>query len=390
MLGPTGSGKTEIARRVARMTDAPFVKVEATKYTEVGFHGKDVETVIQDLIAASIRITREQMQASNADQVKEQVEEALLDALIGSTKRGGVGADAEAEMRAEFREMLRSGQLEDTEVSVSIPEKPSSKGAEGIEQQVHVQIVSLMQNMQQEFGRGGQDGQRRAKMSVRDARRALEEALSAELCPEEEVVREAIKRAEEQGIVVIDEIDKICKPSGMPHYSADASAEGVQRDLLPIIEGTVVKTKHGPVDTSKILFIASGAFHSVKPSDMLAELQGRLPIRVELRPLSEDDLYRVLTETEGNLIEQQVAMLGVEGVQVVVEDDAIREIARIACVLNLKLQNIGARRLHAVIEKVFEDVSFDMPEGAFTVDAQLVRDKMAESLKINDLSRFLI
>ena len=390
MIGSTGSGKTEIARRVARMTDAPFIKVEATKYTEVGFHGKDVESVIQDLVGVSIQITRAQMMTQNKAKVEAQVEEAILDALIGTVSEGTAKVDTE--MRDDFRKSLRAGELEDTEIDVEMSDaggKGKASGGEGFEQQVHVQIVSLMQNMSHELGRNGSE-EKSQKMKVSAARRRLEELAAADMCPEEEVVRQAVERVEQSGIVVIDEIDKICKPSGMPHYSADASAEGVQRDLLPIIEGTIVSTKQGNVDTSKILFIAAGAFHSVKPEDMLAELQGRLPIRVELSPLSENDLYRVMTETESNLLDQQVALLAVEKVNVIIEDEAIREIARISYLLNQKKLNIGARQLHFVIEKVFEDVSFDMPEGNWTLTAQLVRDKMVDALKLNDMSRFLI
>lgn len=379
--------RTEIARRVAKILDAPFVKVEATRYTEVGFHGKDVDSIIQDLVSEGIRKTRALVQARLADQIRQQVETQILDALIGGAKVDG-GMEGEDAMRADFLEMLRAGNLEDTEIQISLPEK-QAKG-DGLEQHVQVQIVSLMQNMTGEFLKN-EAGVKPRRVKVRDARKHLEEEASAELCPEEDIVREALERVQDSGIVVIDEIDKICKPSGMAHYSADASAEGVQRDLLPIIEGTVITTKQGKVDTSKILFIASGAFHSVKPSDMLAELQGRLPIRVELHALTQDDLYRVLTETEGNLIEQQIALMGTEGVEVVVEDEAIREIARTAFQMNLLMQNIGARRLHSVIEKVFEDVSFDPPtSGSFTVTAEYVREKMKDSLKLNDMSRFLI
>mmetsp|Transcript_31673 Transcript_31673/g.63207 ORF Transcript_31673/g.63207 Transcript_31673/m.63207 type:complete len:488 (+) Transcript_31673:51-1514(+) len=387
MVGPTGCGKTEIARRISKMTQAPFIKVEATKFTEVGFHGKDVDSIIKDLVDTSLTMTRKH----EADRLRGQAEKAVEDRLIAVLL--GLGSSSEAS----FRELLRNGALEERKIEIEL--KPSGadkgKGAGGDTTVVSSgnisELMGKFQEMAKKESKGGGGGKR--SMSVREARPLIEEEELERLMEAVDVTKAALKAVEESGIVFIDEIDKICVPSGK-YRGADASAEGVQRDLLPLIEGCVINTKHGDVKTDYILFIASGAFHTCKPSDLLAELQGRLPIAVTLDGLSEDDMYRILTEPATNLIAQQVELMATEGVKLVVEDGAIRELASVASRANNLLENIGARRLHTIVERVMESMSFeapDMPLGSeVVVTKDMVTEKISSMLTEKDLSKFIL
>lgn len=385
MVGPTGSGKTEIARRLAKLTNAPFVKVEATKFTEVGFHGRDVDSIIRDLVRSSIALTRQRRRRENKEKIGALVDERILDALLGKPSPDAVlgNSPSDVKFREDMRQQLRGGALDSTMISVELPIKEQEP-----------QMGGAMKFLFVTSSRPGRKTEHR-EMPISEARPLLEEQEAEKLFSGDDVVREAIRHAESDGIVFLDEIDKIVSDkSGSFGRSADASAEGVQRDLLPLIEGSTVSTKYGNVNTDHILFIASGAFHSVKPSDMLAELQGRLPIRVELKALTEQDFFRILTETENNLIKQQAALLKAENVDLEFTPDAIREVARVAYELNNSVENIGARRLHAVIERIVEEISFeaaDMPAGSkITVDVQIVKTRVGELLKKTDLTRYIL
>jgi ATP-dependent HslUV protease ATP-binding subunit HslU len=377
MIGPTGVGKTEISRRLAKLTDAPFVKVEATKFTEVGFHGRDVDTIIEDLYKVSLNQTKSVLMRRFEEQARQKAEDRILQALAGAA--GG------------FREHLRTGGLDNIEVTLDIQEKkegPKQTVGGGGEGFVSMDLSSLM-------GFGGAKRPRMIKKTLR-----IKEALPIVLAEEQEKLvetadlhKEALRACEEDGIVVIDEIDKIVTPSS-GYKGHQASAEGVQQDLLPLIEGTTVQCKNNvQVKTDKILFICSGAFHSVKPSDMLAELQGRLPIRVELKALTKEDFHRILTEPKYNLLKQHIAMMKTEGVELQITDDAIWELASVAAHVNSLLQNIGARRLITVTEKVLEEISFEGPEKkgqTVVVDKAYVQKMVAPMLKKDDLSKYLL
>lgn len=376
MIGATGVGKTEIARRLAKLSDAPFLKVEATKFTEVGFHGRDVDQIIRDLIDVAITQTKTNTRQRNKERVQKLTEDYLLACLVG---------DGSEVVRSKYREMLRSGELDDRVIDVELPDKPpqrlSTLGGslgEGIGQ------------IQDLFSMISRPSKKRT-MKVKDARPLIEDNEAEKSMNMEAITREAIRAVEQDGIVVIDEIDKICSTDKSRGH--DASAEGVQRDLLPLIEGTTVSTKYGNVNTDHILFIASGAFHSSKPSDMLAELQGRLPIRVELQGLTEDDMHRILTEPESNILKQNIALLSTEGVELEFNQESIREIARVATELNTTVENIGARRLLTVVEKILEEVSFNassMSGQSVIVTPQMVQETVGALMKKTDLSKFVL
>jgi ATP-dependent HslUV protease ATP-binding subunit HslU len=383
MIGPTGCGKTEIARRLAKLADAPFMKVEATKFTEVGYVGRDVESIIRDLVEVSITRTREAARKDVQAKAELAAEERLVTALVGE------GASGETRMK--FRRMLREGQLEDKEVEVQVAEQ-SSGSPIGMMDMPGMQ-PGQMQNIQDMMGKMFGKPARPRKMHVAEARIALIRDEADRLLDQEKLTREAISNAENNGIVFVDEIDKVCARSENGFRGGDVSREGVQRDLLPLIEGTTVTTKHGPVKTDHILFIASGAFHIAKPSDLMPELQGRLPIRVELSALSRDDFRRILTEPEHSLAKQYVALLGTEGVTLDLTEDAIDAVADLAADINARVENIGARRLATVLEKLLEEISFNASDKRgenLTVDAGYVRERVAPLAASADLSRFIL
>ena len=384
MIGPTGCGKTEIARRLAKLANAPFLKVEATKFTEVGYVGRDVESIVRDLVEVSITQMREQARRDVKAKAELAAEERLVTALVGE------GASGETRMK--FRRMLREGQLEAREVEVQVSDAGGGgmpigmidlPGAQGLQ----------MQNMQEMFSRMFGGRTRPRKMSVAAAREALVKDEADKLLDQEALTRDAVSNAENNGIVFLDEIDKIARGSESGVKGGDVSREGVQRDLLPLIEGTTVTTKHGPVRTDHILFIASGAFHLSKPSDLLPELQGRLPIRVELSALTRDDFRRILTEPEHSLIKQYVALLGTEGVALEITGDAVDAIADLAADINARVENIGARRLATVLERLLEEISFtasDRGGEQVSIDAGTVREKVAPLAGSADLSRYIL
>jgi ATP-dependent HslUV protease ATP-binding subunit HslU len=376
MIGPTGVGKTEISRRLAKLAGAPFLKVEATKFTEVGYVGRDVDSIVRDLVEVAIVLVRDKKRAGVAAKAQMAAEERVLDALVG--------ASASPATRESFRSKLRNNELDDREIEIEV-----SAGNSGPQFDLPGGSVGVI-NLSDMFGKafGGQKKTR--KVTVKDSHAILLQEESDKLLDQDQVTQEAVKAVEENGIVFLDEIDKICAREGR---SGDVSREGVQRDLLPLIEGTTVATKYGPVKTDHVLFIASGAFHVATPADLLPELQGRLPIRVELRALEQDDFRRILTETEASLIKQYVALLGTEGLALSFTDDAIDEIARVAVEINATVENIGARRLSTVMERILDEVSFTATDQAgqtLTVDAAYVRDHIGDLARNADLSRFIL
>jgi len=388
MIGPTGCGKTEIARRLARLTSSPFIKVEATKFTEVGFHGKDVESIIHDLVRVAIAQTKQRRKEVVRQQVQKAVQDTLLNVLMG----GGGGAES-------FRQQLEQGLLEDVEVDVRVPVKDSSADSMSDSADGRLRAVNLEALLSREFGGGSGASNGRPmetrKMSIAQARPLLEEMEMESLLNPDEIVPEALRSVKQDGIVFLDELDKIATASGTASkHTADASSEGVQRDLLPLIEGTTVTTKHGDVQTDHILFIASGAFHAVKPNDLLAELQGRLPIRVELQALSEEDLYRIIANTENSLLQQQTELLAVDNIKLTWTEEAMREIAKVSAEVNRSVENIGARRLNTVIERIVDDISYSAPDEEpgkeYVIDAQFVRNKVGDLLKVADLAKFIL
>jgi len=392
MIGPTGCGKTEIARRLAKLADAPFIKVEATKFTEVGFHGRDVDQIIRDLVDAAIILTRTKLRLRMQTEIREAVENKILDLLTGE--------EASKNTRDTFRDLFRKGDLDDRVVEIEIPERRGTGNDFGAGGMPLNELVIKVDKM---FGKQ-RAGEKRS-MKVSEARPYIEELEQERLLNPDMVAREAIISVESDGIVFIDEIDKIVS-SAETRHGADASSEGVQRDLLPIIEGSMVSTKFGNVNTEHILFVCSGAFHSCKPSDMLAELQGRLPIRVNLKGLTQKDLYRILTEPENNMLVQQKALLNTEGLQLHFTDEAVQAIAEVAAEVNRTVDNIGARRLHTIIERIMDPISFAAsetvaaylltPEGKaggqcqMTVEKQDVLDRVTALLEKADLSKFVL
>jgi ATP-dependent HslUV protease ATP-binding subunit HslU len=383
MIGPTGCGKTEIARRLAKLAQAPFLKVEATKFTEVGYVGRDVESIVRDLVEASLAMLRDLRRRDVQAQAEKAAEDRLVDALVGAT--------ASAETKNKFRRMLRDGELEEKEVEVAVSEPSGTPiGQMDIPGMPGGSVINLGEMMKSMMGRQAQP----KRMPVPAARTALVREETDRLLDNDAVTREAVSHAQEHGIVFLDEIDKVCARSSEGGFrGGDVSREGVQRDLLPLIEGTTVNTKYGPVKTDHILFIASGAFHLAKPSDLLPELQGRLPIRVELQPLSRADLRRILVEPEHSLLKQYTALMRTEKVALDFGDDAVDSLAELAADINERVENIGARRLATVLERLLEEVSFtasDRPGETVHVDAAYVQDRVAPLAQKGDLSRFIL
>lgn len=380
MIGPTGVGKTEISRRLATLAQAPFIKIEATKFTEVGYVGRDVEQIIRDLIEVSITLTRELKRETVEAKAEDAASERIIDALVGK--------EAGAATRNKFRQKLLAGELDETEVDLEFQDSSNPFQAMDIPGQPGG-IMGMM-DLGSIFGKGLNRTKSRT-MKIKDAHAPLMAEEADKMLDEESLIREAVSLAENDGIVFLDEIDKITARANA--RGADVSREGVQRDLLPLIEGTTVSTKYGPVKTDHILFIASGAFHVAKPSDMLPELQGRLPIRVELRALTEADFVRILTEPQASLIKQYCALMATEEVTLDFTDDGIAEIARVAAEVNARVENIGARRLQTVMERLLDDISFsatDRPGTTLLIDADYVRKNVSELAKDQDLSKFIL
>jgi len=382
MMGPTGVGKTEIARRLAKLAQAPFIKIEATKFTEVGYVGRDVESIVRDLMETAIHECRERLRKQVVAKAEILAEERVLDALVGDT--------ASQDTRQKFRKMLREGELDDKEIEVEVVESnvggmptfdiPGMPGAQ-------MGMLNIGDMMGKAFGQQTTP----KRMNVSDSYEILMDEESDKLLDEDLVIKEAADQVENNGIVFLDEIDKITARSDA--RGGDVSREGVQRDLLPLIEGTTVTTKYGTIKTDHILFIASGAFHLAKPSDLLPELQGRLPIRVKLRALTEEDFVRILTEPEASLIKQYVALMGTEEVTLDFTDEAVQELAKLAAEINSVIENIGARRLHTVMEKLLEEISFtatDRGGETVVIDAALVQERVGDLVKGGDLSKFIL
>ncbi|HXF53524.1 MAG TPA: ATP-dependent protease ATPase subunit HslU [Hyphomicrobiaceae bacterium] len=382
MIGPTGVGKTEISRRLAKLAGAPFLKVEATKFTEVGYVGRDVESIIRDLVEVAISLVRDTKRKEVRARAEKEAEKRVLDALVGE--------NASEATREAFRRRLRANELNDKEIEIRVADSggfplfeiPGQPGAS-------VGMINIGEMLGKAFGQRS----RTRRVTVKDSYEILIAEESDKLLDQDQITQEAIKAVENNGIVFLDEIDKICSRSEIGRIGADVSREGVQRDLLPLIEGTTVSTKHGPVKTDHVLFIASGAFHLAKPADLLPELQGRLPIRVELQPLTRDDFRRILTEPEASLIKQYVALMATEGVTLEFTPDAIDALADVAVQVNSSVENIGARRLQTVMERVLDEVSFDASDRSgqrVTIDAAYVQAHVGDLAKNADLSKFIL
>ncbi|MFM8585798.1 MAG: ATP-dependent protease ATPase subunit HslU [Gammaproteobacteria bacterium] len=391
MIGPTGCGKTEIARRLARLANAPFVKVEATKFTEVGYVGRDVDSIVKELVDVAVKITREAEIARVKDRAADAAEERILDALLPKPKLMGFSTDEpaaprDAETRQKFRKMLREGALDEREIEIEL--RGMGPGMEILAPPGMEEMQQQLQTMFQNLGAGKS---RSKKMKVRDAAKILVDEEAAKMLNEEELRAQAVRNAEQNGIVFIDEIDKVCRRQDT--YGADVSREGVQRDLLPLVEGCTVNTKYGPIKTDHVLFIASGAFHVSKPSDLIPELQGRFPIRVELEPLKIEDFVRILTEPDASLTTQYAALLRTEGVEVEFASEGVRRLAEIAAHVNDRTENIGARRLHTVMERLLESLSYDASErtgSSIRIDAAYVDSHLGKLAQDEDLSRFIL
>lgn len=391
MIGPTGVGKTEIARRVAKLVDAPFIKIEATKFTEVGYVGRDVDSIIRDLVDMEIKRKREEEMHKVRAQAEERAHERILDVLLPPARGSFAGEPTDppkedSSARQLFRKKLREGNLDDKEIEIEVSASPIGveiMAPPGMEEMTN-QLQSMFQNLSSER-------RKMRKIKIGDARKILRDEEAAKLIDDEDLKARALESVEQNGIVFLDEIDKIARRS--EHAGADVSREGVQRDLLPIIEGSTVSTKYGMVRTDHILFIASGAFHYSKPSDLIPELQGRLPIRVELKALSTDDFVRILTEPTASLTEQYVALLGTDGVKIKFLTEGVRRIAEVAWEVNERTENIGARRLHTIIERLLEEVSFegsDYVGKAVSINAQYVNKHLQQLVKNEDLSRYIL
>lgn len=389
MIGATGVGKTEIARRIARLVNAPFIKVEASKFTEVGYVGRDVESIIRDLTDVSVNMSRQEQMARMEDQAKILAEERLLELLIPSTNNADEESDQPNPTKEKFREKLKSGKLDDKMVELDVPERASGPIVEfmpiSLNDNLDMNIRDMLSNIMPKRSN-------RRKVKIRDARTILEQEEVSKLIDMDEITRDAVARVEETGIVFLDEVDKVASRKG-GHHGPDISREGVQRDLLPIVEGSTVNTKYGPLRTDHILFIAAGAFHLSKPSDMIPELQGRFPIRVELKSLTEKDFVRILTEPKNALIVQYTELLATEGVKLEFTNAAIEEIAKVARQINEESENIGARRLHTIMEQLLEEVSFEAPElkdQTINITPEYIQSRLSSLLKNQDLSRYIL
>ena len=388
MIGPTGVGKTEIARRLAKLANAPFIKVEATKFTEVGYVGRDVESIIRDLVDVSVKMLREQEMTKVRFRAEEAAEERILDVLLTPARNAEESGSSASSTRQLLRKKLREGDLDEREIEIEMSSSPM-----GVEIMAPPGMEEMTNQLQGMFSNLAGQQKKTSSVTVKVAFEKLRDEEAAKLVNEDELKQRAVQNAEQTGIVFLDELDKVAKRS--EGAGADVSREGVQRDLLPLIEGSTVSTKHGMIKTDHILFVASGAFHMARPSDLIPELQGRLPIRVELAALSPEDFERILTEPDASLTEQYQALLGTEGLELTFTEDGIRRIAETAWQVNERTENIGARRLHTVLERLLEDASFNatdssLQEGQLCVDASYVDEQLGELAQDDDLSRFIL
>ena len=387
MIGPTGVGKTEIARRLARLANAPFIKIEATKFTEVGYVGRDVESIIRDLVDTAVKMTRLAEMDKVQNKASDAAEDKVLDILLPRAD-GGMLSDTEASTRQKMRKKLREGTLDDKEIEIDVQVAPM--GVEIMAPPGMEEMTSQLQGMFQNMGSGKTKSR---KMTIKKALQSLQEDEAAKLVNEDDIRLRAVDSVEQNGIVFLDEIDKICKRSELGGGGGEVSREGVQRDLLPLVEGSTVSTKYGAIKTDHILFIASGAFHVAKPSDLIPELQGRFPIRVELSALSADDFVRILTEPNASLTEQYQALLATEGVSLTFTDAGILRIAELGWQVNESTENIGARRLHTMLERLLEEISYNAPdliEKTIVIDAAYVDKHLGELVQDEDLSRYIL
>jgi len=387
MIGPTGVGKTEIARRLAKLTNAPFLKIEATKFTEVGYVGRDVDSIIRDLVETAVKMTREQAMKTVQRQAEDKAEDRVLDILLPPARgREEESYDNMAETRQKFRKRLREGQMDDKEIELEV-----AAAAHQVEIMAPPGMEEMTQQLQGMFEGLGQNRKEKRKMTIKNALKALTEEEAAKLVKDEDIKTQAVENVEQNGIVFIDEIDKVAK--NMDNSSGSVSREGVQRDLLPLIEGCTVSTKYGMIKTDHILFIASGAFHLAKPSDLIPELQGRLPIRVELKSLRVEDFVRILTEPKASLVTQACELMQTEGVSLNFTEAGIQRLAEIAFSVNETTENIGARRLHTVLERLLEEISFEAPDmngQTVEINAQFVEDRLGELSVDQDLSQYIL
>jgi len=387
MIGPTGVGKTEIARRLARLANAPFIKIEATKFTEVGYVGRDVESIIRDLADTAVKMTRMAEMDKVQNRAFDAAEDKILDILLPRAESGML-SDTEQSTRQKMRKKLREGELNDKEIEVDVQVAPV--GVEIMAPPGMEEMTSQLQGMFQNLNTGKRKSR---KMKISKALKVLQEEEAAKLVNEEDIKLRAVESVEQNGIVFLDEIDKICKRSELGGSGGEVSREGVQRDLLPLVEGSTVSTKYGTIKTDHILFIASGAFHLTKPSDLIPELQGRFPIRVELDALSADDFVRILTEPDASLTEQYQALLATEGVSITFAEDGIKRIAELGFQVNETIENIGARRLHTILERLLEEISYNAPdlvEKTIVIDAAYVDSQLTEFVQDEDLSRYIL